>query len=271
MQFRFAAMESVHDDQHAQAASAVLIGGIAAAYIGPEVTLLGNDLWAVEFTGSFVLLAVIFILGLLVLLLYRNPPQQITPIKAELRPLRVISQSNGFWVAIFSSAVGYAVMSYIMTATPLSMHVMDGHSLTHTKWVIQSHIMSMYLPSLVIGWLLQKYGHKRIMLAGLIAYVLCMGMAFVSHDLFNYWVALILLGVGWNFLFVGGTALLPSTYRPEERFKVQAFNEFIVFGSQAAAAISAGWMVFTFGWEIMLVTTLPFIVFQLVLIGRWKR
>ena len=169
-----------------------------------------------------------------------------------------------------AATIGYAVMSFIMTATPVSMHVMDGHSLSHTKMVIQSHIVAMFLPSLVTGGLIKRFGTSRIMIAGLVAYLICIAFAFSGHFIHNYWVALVLLGVGWNFLFVAGTSLLPQTYRENERFKVQAFNEFFLFSSQAMAALSAGWVVYSFGWELLLIITIPFILAQLVLVGLKK-
>jgi MFS family permease len=162
-------------------------------------------------------------------------------------------------------------MSFIMTATPVSMHVMDGHSLQHTKFVIQSHVVAMYLPSLVTAWISARMGIKRMLLTGLLSYVVCIGIAVVGHHLSNYWISLILLGVGWNFLFIGGTALLPRSYRPEERFKVQAVNEFVVFGSQAIASVSAGWVVFALGWESLLLATLPLILLQFIVTYRWLR
>ena len=269
MQFRFAAMESVKHDQVATAASSVLLGGIAAAFIGPETALLGKDLMATEFTGSFVLLAILFLVSFGVLLQFRNPPIQESSISGVQRSLLNISKQSVFWVAITAAAVGYTIMSFIMTATPVSMHVMDGHSLSHTKWVIQSHIVAMFLPSLVTGKIINTFGVRSMMTVGLLAYILCIAIAFSGHALGNYWVSLILLGIGWNFLFIGGTTLLPTSYMPQERFKVQALNDFMVFGSQAVAATSAGWFVFALGWETLLLCTLPLIAIQLIVVLRW--
>ena len=160
-------------------------------------------------------------------------------------------------------------MSFIMTATPVSMHVMDNHSLSDTKWVIQSHILAMYLPSIIAAWIIRRLGITRMLITGLFAFTICIVIAYSGHHLGNYWVSLILLGVGWNFLFIGGTTLLPQSYQPAERFKVQAINEFFVFGTQALAALSAGWFVFAVGWETMLTFTLPIIFFHAIIIGRW--
>lgn len=269
MQFRFAAMESVSEKFIPKAASHVLLGGIAAAFIGPETALMGRNLLNDEFTGSFILLAGLFLLGFITLLFFKNPTIRKEVIAEKSRPIKEISKQYVFWVAIFSAAIGYAVMSFIMTATPVSMHVMDGHSLEDTKWVIQSHILAMYIPSIIAAWIIEKLGIPKMMIFGLLANLFCIVIAFAGHSFINYWLSLILLGVGWNFLFIGGTTLLPQAYRPAERFKVQAINEFVVFAAQAIASLSAGWIVFALGWELMLLINLPFIAFQLVVITIW--
>ncbi len=269
MQFRFAAMESVTPELIPNAASNVLLGGIAAAFIGPEAAVFGKDLFQTEFLGSFILLAGLFVIALLILLAFKNTKVELTAFANTPRELKVISKQSVFWVAILSAAVGYMIMSFIMTATPVSMHVMDGHSLNNTKWVIQSHIIAMYLPSIFAAWIVKKLGITRMMIFGLIAYLICIAIAYSGHYLSNYWISLVLLGVGWNFLFIGGTTLLPQSYLANERFKVQAFNDFIVFGTQAIASLSAGWIVYTVGWEVMLLFTLPIIFVQLIVILKW--
>lgn len=270
MQFRFASMESVRADQIPKAASMVLIGGIAAAFLGPEIAVFGKDLFKVEFAGSFVLLAGLFIIAMLFLTGFRNPISQESIEKEAQRPLKEIFKQRTFWVAILSATIGYAVMSFIMTATPVSMHVMEGHSLEHTKWVIQSHIIAMFLPSLITAWIIKKIGISKMMIVGLAAYIICIAIAFAGKDLGNYWISLILLGIGWNFLFIGATTILPQCYNPSERFKVQAVNDFVIFGTQAVASLSAGWFIFAVGWEILLLINIPFILFLLVVILRWK-
>lgn len=269
MQFRFASMESVTEDLIPKAASMVLVGGIAAAFLGPEIAVFGKDLLKVEFAGSFILLAVLFLIGLLFLTMFKNPiPQEVSEQNPQ-RPLKAIFKQRIFWVSILSATIGYAVMSFIMTATPVSMHVMDGHSLGHTKWVIQSHIVAMFLPSLVTAWIIKRLGISRMMIVGLIAYLICIAIAFAGKHLGNYWISLVLLGIGWNFLFIGATTLLPQCYKPSERFKVQAVNDFLIFGTQAVASLSAGWFIFAVGWKILLLINLPFILFQLVVILKW--
>lgn len=270
MQFRFASMESVATEQIPKAASYVLIGGIVSAFLGPEVAVLGKSLLSVEFAGSFMLLGVLCSIAFLILLQFEDINPVATELDQTVRPLKQIAHQKAFWVAILGGAIGYAVMSFIMTATPVSMHVMDGHALSDTKWVIQSHIVAMFLPSLITGSLIRRFGVAPIMIVGLVAYLVCIGFAFSGHFVHHYWGALVLLGIGWNFLFVGGTSLLPQTYNPSERFKVQAFNEFFLFSSQAIAALSAGWVVFEFGWEVLVLIALPFISIQFIAIWWWK-
>jgi len=269
-QYRFAAMESVNEEMIPKAASFVLIGGIAAAFIGPEVALWGKDIFNQEFVGSYVMLSALFAVGFFILLAYRNTLIDSTIKEEPQRSLSEIIRQPVFWVAAIGATIGYAVMTFIMTATPVSMHVMDGHSLEDTKWVIQSHIVAMFLPSIITGWLIRKLGIVRMMLAGLVIYLGCVAIAYSGHMLHQYFGALVLLGLGWNFLFVGGTALLPQTYRPSERFKVQGLNELIIFTTQAIASLSSGWIVFTLGWETMLLTTLPLIFLQLFLVMLWR-
>ena len=270
MQFRFASMESVSEEQIPKAASMVLVGGIAAAFLGPEIAMFGKDLLKVEFAGSFIFLAGLFVVAFLFLLGFKNPISQEEKADNPQRPLKEILSQRIFWVAMLSATIGYAVMSFIMTATPVSMHVMDGHSLEHTKWVIQSHIIAMFLPSLITAWVIKKLGISRMMIVGLLAYLVCIAIAFVGRDLENYWISLILLGVGWNFLFIGATTLLPQCYKPSERFKVQALNDFVIFGTQAVASLSAGWFIFAVGWKMLLLINLPFILFQMIVILKWK-
>ena len=270
-QFRFAAMESVSVDEMANAAAKVLLGGLIAAYIGPELALRSKDMFTTPFAGAYLILACLYFLSMLLLLLYRPNSIVAGKIKLAGRPLTSIMSQPVFWAALLSAAVAYAVMSFIMTATPMSMHMHEGHSLEDTKWVIQSHIMAMYIPSFFSGWLINRFGIAKIMFSGLLAFVLCISIAMIDRSLMNYWLALILLGIGWNFLFVSGTALLPQSYHESERFKAQAVNEFSVFSVQALASLSAGWVLYQFGWETLLLVSLPLLIIVLVAILWWQK
>ena len=267
MQFRFAAMESVRPQHYPKAASLVLLGGIVAAFIGPEVAVRTKDMFSQEFAGSFIGLGCLFILGLIALQFFQNPILEQNETSSASRPLLEIIKQPIFWIAVTSGLVGYSIMTFIMTATPVSMHMVDGHSLENTKWVIQTHIISMFLPSLFTAPIIEKFGVKKMIITGLIFYIICVLIGYLGHGLENYWISLILLGIGWNFLFIGGTTLLPRSYRAQERFKVQAANELLVFSAQAIASLSAGWFIFTLNWEALLFATLPMIILQLFFIS----
>lgn len=269
-QFRFAAMESVSADLIPKAASQVLLGGIISAILGPEIAVFGKDMFEQDYAGSFTLLAGLYFIAFLFLTQFINTIPKKEEVNTIHRSLKTIATQPVFWVAVLGGVVGYSVMSFVMTATPVSMHIMDGHSLEETKWVIQSHIMSMFLPSLFTAWIIRKIGITKMMVLGIIAFSICIAWAYSGHAFIDYWVALMLLGIGWNFLFIGGTTLLPQSYEPSERFKVQAFNEFLVFGIQAIASISAGWILFQLGWNNLLLITIPLLIVQIVTIAIWK-
>lgn len=272
MQFRFAAIESVEEKDVPVAASTVLVGGIVAAVLGPEIALRGKNLLETPFAGSFVLLSILFTLALVVLSRYQNipiPKQDAT--KEPKRSIKDFIKLSHFWLALAAGAIGYAIMTYVMTATPVSMNKMDGISLEATKHVIQSHVLAMYVPSLISGFLIKKLGIRRLIWIGIMLYVLTMAIALNSHHLYNYWFALILLGIGWNFLFLAGTVQLSKLYGPNEKFRIQALNDFVILSSQAIASLSAGWVVFNQGWEVLIWMVLPFLLILLGVLIRTKK
>lgn len=168
--------------------------------------------------------------------------------------------------AVLGGMVGQGVMTFVMTATPVSMHVVDGHSLADTAAVIRAHVVAMYLPSLFSGLLIGWIGVRQVMLLGVVALGATVAMGLAGHEYLHYWGALVLLGVGWNFLFVGGTTLLVGAYRSEERFRVQGINDFSVFGISALASLLGGAVLLQLGWETVLFTALvPLGVMVLVL------
>ena len=270
-QFRFAAIESVDSTQTPTAAAIVLLGGLISAYLGTEVATLGKDWFDVEFSGSFLLLALMFVVAFFLLLMF-SPAKKFNAKESYVkRKLIEIVKQGVFIVAVSSAITGYGVMSFIMTATPVSMHVMDGFSLEQTKYVIQSHVVAMFLPSLFTAFIVKYLGISRMMLVGTIILLSAVLVAYIDRFLGNYWIALILLGLGWNFLFIGGTSLLPRTYNENEKYKVQSLNDFLIFGFQAFAALSAGWFVFNFGWKITLLSATPLLGAQFILILWWLR
>ena len=269
MQFRFAAIESVSSEQRPLATAVVLLGGLISAFLGTEIATIGKNFFETDFIGSFLLLAILFIVAFLLMTLFEPAAKFKQQVDKSKRSLSEIIQQGSFVVAVSAATTGYVVMSFIMTATPVSMHVMDGHSLNHTKLVLQSHVIAMFLPSLFTAYIVKYIGLTRMMLLGVLLFFSSVFIAFVSHALTNYWWSLVLLGLGWNFLFIGGTNLLPSSYNESEKFKAQSINDFLIFGFQAFAALSAGWFVFNFSWEVVLLSVIPLLLLQLVVLLWW--
>ncbi|WP_085296910.1 MFS transporter [Cognaticolwellia mytili] len=266
-QLRFAAIESVPESKDVPTVLSILmLSGIFSAFLGPEIAVTAKD-WLSSphgYAGSFLFLAGLFIIAMMLMLKFKNPEIQQNEHHGSARPLTEIIKQPIFVIAILSAAIGFALMSYLMTATPISMHHLRGHSLNDTKWVIQSHIAAMFIPSLFTALLVKRIGLQNLMLAGTIIYALVAVVALSGEQVMHYWWALILLGIGWNFLFLTGTSLLPQSYRASERHKVQAINDFIIFGFQATASLMAGWILFKAGWHVVVLTSLPFIIILFV-------
>ncbi|MEM1175218.1 MAG: MFS transporter, partial [Pseudomonadota bacterium] len=187
------------------------------------------------------------------------------------RTLPDLARQPVFIVAILGGTAGYGVMTLIMTATPLSMHVNDGHSLEQTASVIRAHVLAMYLPSLVSGFLIERLGVSRLMSAGALLLLVTSIIGLQGQSVMHYWWALVMLGVGWNFLYVGGTTMLTYTYTPEERFRAQAVNEFLVFGTSATASMLAGAMMHYFGWLTLMWMPVPLLVITLLALVLVRR
>jgi MFS family permease len=270
-QYRFAATESVDRNFTSRAVSLVLVGGIAAGFLGPELAQQARDwLPAGLYVGSFASVAVLYAIAAL-LLSFLSDVRATGPIQEAAaldegktgneRPLRELIGQPVFVVAMLSAAVAYGVMTLLMTATPIQLHLLQGFSMQATTLVIQSHIVAMFLPSLFTGLLLERLGVLRVLLAGVLCLLGSVAAALLSVQLPGYWTALVLLGVGWNFLFVGGTVLLTRAYRPSERFKAQAVNDLVVFTTQASASLSAGALLYAADWRVVsLAALLPLVL-----------
>ena len=194
------------------------------------------------------------------LVFFRDTPVRADSAQGEERPLGIILRQPVVILAIASAVVGYSIMSLIMTATPVSMHEMDHHSLDETTWVVQSHILAMYIPSFFSGFLVARFGVMRIIQSGFLLMLVCVVVGWGRPDLMHYFGTMVLLGVGWNFLFLGGTTLLTQSYRVSERFKVQAANDFMIFGLQAIGSLGAGVLLATMGWNGVLAFSLPWLL-----------
>ncbi|OYZ28320.1 MAG: MFS transporter [Hydrogenophilales bacterium 17-64-65] len=261
--YRFAAVEAVGPGHAGKAISLVVAGGVVAAFLGPQLGLWGRDwIGGQLFVGSYLAQGVLSLVALVLLSRLRLP--KITAARVGLaRPLREILGQPALLVAVFGAAIGYAVMIMAMTATPLAILGcgLPGSSVTP---VIQWHVVGMFAPSFFTGTLITRYGAPRIMQAGFILQLGHVVLALSGVEFLNFLSALILLGVGWNFAFIGGTTLLTQACLPAERLKVQAVNEFTVFGFTALATLSAGWLYDRFGWATLNLAVVPFLLAALI-------
>ncbi len=270
-QYRFAALEAVPPQLAYKATSVLLMGGILGAFIGPELAVRGRLLLETEYAGSYLFLVAAYFAGLLIISGYKDEHDVNHRHTGQGRALLKILAAPQIRLAVAAAALAYAVMSFIMTATPISMHNHSGHSLEATKFVIQSHIAAMYLPSLFFSWFFARLGFKGMFWTGILIYILCLSVALIDTQLLNYWVSLVLLGIGWNFLFLSGTNLLPQGYQPEERFRVQSMNDFLVFSVQATVALSSGWFLAQLGWQGLLLSCIPLLLTFTVMLWVWRR
>jgi MFS family permease len=271
-QYRFAAAESVEPRHVSKAVSFVLLGGVLAGYLGPEIAKRTRD-WLDYglYTGSFVALAVLYIIVIVLLLFLRDVVPQDEGATGGERPLKVVIAQPIYLVAVLAGVISYGVMSFMMTATPISMHKIDGYSLDQTALVIQSHVIAMYLPALFTGFIVARLGVLRVMGVGAVILFACVAIAAVDRTFMHYWGALVFLGLGWNFLFVGGTVLLTRSYRSSERFQAQAVNDFLIFGIQAFASLLAGAVMYYASWRVLSLLNLPFLLLLLVAIAALAR
>ena len=260
-QYRFAAAESVEKNMAPKAISIILFGGIISAFLGPSLANYAKDLVSENlYVGSYLVLAILTFIPTILFLFYENKTVIQKNIKYTGRSyLELISQPR-FIQAITASAFGYAIMTFLMTATPLSMHVMEKMSLSKTGIVIQFHVASMFLPSLITGHLIKKIGHSNVIYAGLFLYSITLFISIFDQSFYNYMIALIFLGLGWNFLFIAGTSLLVLTYDENEKYKAQGLNDFVVYSVHALGSLSAGIFISLSSWKIMNLVCIPFII-----------
>lgn len=257
--YRFAAADVATPDYRARAISYVMAGGVVAALVGPNLAhWTSNWLSGIEFAGSYLSLLGIYGTSLAILLFVRIPAPTAVQAHAHGRPLAAVARQPAFLVAIAGGALGFGVMALVMTATPLAMH-QHAHAFADTAFVIEWHLLGMFAPSFFTGHLIRRFGVLNVMLAGVVLYVGCVAVNFAGTDVAHFWLALTLLGVGWNFLFVGGTTLLTETYAESEKAKAQALNDFAVFTVITASSLSAGALQHHLGWRAVNLGVLPLI------------
>jgi predicted MFS family arabinose efflux permease len=261
-QYRYAAAESVTPEFVARAISVVLLGSIGGAFLGKELVTRGA-VWiaGVPYAGIMGALGLLFIVQVLLLSMLQEPAAHREHDAPDSdRPLGDIVRQPVFLAAVSGGVVAYGIMTLIMTATPLSMHLTDGYTIEETSSVIRAHVLAMYLPSLAAGFLIDRVGVTWLMIVGALGLLATSLIGLQGHTFMHYWWALVLLGIGWNFLYVGGTTLLTYTYSMAERFRAQAVNEFLVFGVSAAASLLAGTVMFYFGWTMLMLVPIPVLI-----------
>lgn len=270
-QFRFAAADTASPAFRPRAISWVMAGGILAGVIGPQTVILTRDLFApILFAGTYVALAGLSFLAFLVLWFLKSPPPMAAAQAGDARPLGEIMRKPGFIVAVTCGIVSYALMSLVMTATPLAM-IGCGLTTTDAALAIQWHVLAMFGPSFFTGSLIARFGVRTIVLVGLALLCGCAVIALSGEEVGHFWVALILLGVGWNFGFIGATTMLTACYRPSERNMVQSANDFLVFGFVAFASFSSGSLLYNFGWGTVNMLVFPVTAICVILMVVLRR
>ena len=257
--YRFTAADSVDHAHKSRAISYVLAGGVLAAIIGPNLANYTREMISgALFAGSYASIIILYILSF-ALLSFLDLPHHAHHDKKNIttpRTLSIIVKQPKFIIAVICGMLGYATMSLVMTATPLAMQH-NHHAYADTAFVIQWHVLGMFAPSFFTGHLIKRFGVLAIMLIGTLLGLLCVFINLLGTTVNHFWIALIFLGVSWNFLFIGGTALLTETYTESEKFKTQALNDFLVFSMVALASLSAGILNHKFGWQFVNYMAIP--------------
>ena len=270
-QYRFAALDECRAESHAKAISVVMSGGVLAAFIGPNLAIWSQNWFSQNvYVGAFVGLAVLYVLALL-LIVCLPLKQQATAnqVAQNVRSYGELFQQPLFVAAIASGAIGYGVMVFLMTATPLAMHHHD-YAFPDIAVVIQWHVLGMFVPSFFTGHLIKKHGLKPIILLGCALLIISALINLFGQSYVHFFTSLVLLGIGWNFTFIGATQLVSLTYRPQEKGKVQGMNDFLVFTTAAIASLFAGQTVETIGWMWVNLISLPLIAVAMLLIAKTR-
>lgn len=263
--YRFAAADVASPEFKSRAIAWVIAGGVIAAIAGPNIARFTRDVGPAPFVASFV---VLFVLGAVAFWLITRlavPSPTAPQVSGPARPLTEIMAQPVFLAALMGSVVGYAVMLMVMTATPLAMQIC-GHPVGDAATVIQWHVLGMFIPSFFTGNLIHRYGVLTVMGAGIVLLAGSVIAALSGIAFFHFVTGLVLLGVGWNFLFIGGTTLLTEAYRPSERAKTQAAHDFLMFGAITVSSFSSGGLLNAYGWQTLNLTVIPFLSIALVVI-----
>lgn len=267
--YRFAAADTATPEFRSRAISLVLAGGVVAAFAGPNLASATRELAAVPFAGSYASLLALFAASALLLVGLHIPRAPAAELGAG-RPMAVIARQPPFLAAVLGATVAYASMNLLMTATPLAMdHA--GHSFGDTALVIEWHVLGMFAPAFVTGHLINRFGVTNIMFVGVVLLAACVGANLLGGSVAHFWLALLLLGMGWNFLFVGATTLLTETYTLAEKAKVQGVNDLLIFGTVALSATTSGMLHHVLGWQAMNLGVVPLLALCLVVLYAVRR
>lgn len=256
--YRFAAADAAEPSFKAKAISYVLAGGLVGGIVGPEISKHTRELAATPYLASYASLFLYALVAMAIVSRLRMPPPAADTAARAGRPLGQVVAQPVFLVAAGVAALGYATMNLLMTATPLAMGFC-GHPYNAAASVISAHVVAMFSPSFFTGSLIRRFGVLRVMGAGVAALFACIAIALSGQQVAHFWWALVLLGIGWNFTYIGGTTLLTEAYRPEERAKAQGANEIAIFTVQAISAFSSGVLVNARGWNTLNYVALPLV------------
>jgi predicted MFS family arabinose efflux permease len=258
--YRFAAADTASEAFRPKAISWVLFGGVVAAVVGPQLVIATQDLWPPYlFAATYVGQSALALISAGVLMFTNIPKPPPRSATGDGRPLGEIAKQPRFVVAVACGVAAYSTMNLLMTSAPLAM-VMCNHSVTDATLGLQWHVLGMYAPSFATGALISRFGLERITGAGLALIIVAAVIGIAGISLWHFWVALALLGVGWNFAFIGATTMVTHCHRPNERNKVQAFNDFLVFGSMAIGSFSSGVLLVSFGWSMVNEVAFPVVL-----------
>ena len=264
--YRFAAADMSSAEFRSKAISLVLAGGIVGGVLGPETSKLTRDLMAPEFFASFGLLAIFALAAIIITSRLQLPALSAEEQHTSGRPLIQLLRQPAFIVAVLAAAVGYGVMNLLMSATPLAMAICK-YPYNDAAFILEWHVIAMFAPSFFTGSLIKRFGVLNILLTGAALMFGCVFIASAGVSLMHFWFALVLLGVGWNFLYIGGTTLLTECYAPAERAKAQGFNDFLVFVAMAASSFTSGMVLTRTGWGALNQLALPFLSVVTLAIG----
>ena len=263
--YRFAAIEVCDENARHRAISISMAGGVLAAVLGPNLAIMSQE-WSQDglYIGAFASLILLNILALIILQTIQFPETSYHSSREKSDSIGEIIKAPNFIVAVFAAMVSYAVMNILMTATPLAM-IGCGFNFTKAAGVIEWHVLGMFVPAFFTGRLIEKFGARHVILVGGLLFVACIAINIHGQSIWHFRAALVLLGVGWNFMFIAATGMFSQAYKEKNKAKAQAFNEFVVFSCVTVTALLSGWLESTVGWQNLNLYVLPFVLMVIVI------